>query len=79
MLNGQSEVIIETRKHGLEINEFSIDHIVRIFNAYIDRFNQLRNMDGIRHVVVFKNEGGKAGASINHTHSQVVALPSFAS
>jgi len=72
---GQSEVIIETRKHGLEINDFSVDHIVRIFNAYIDRFNQLRNMDGIRHVVVFKNEGGKAGASINHTHSQVVALP----
>lgn len=72
---GQSEVIIETRKHGMDINDFSVDHIVRIFNAYIDRYNALRNMDKIKHVVVFKNEGGKAGASINHTHSQIVALP----
>jgi len=72
---GQTEVIIETRQHGLDINDFSVDHIVRVFNAYIDRFTTLRNMDGIKHVIVFKNEGGKAGASITHTHSQVIALP----
>lgn len=72
---GQTEVVIETRKHGLDINDFSVDHIVRIFNAYIDRFTALRNMDGIKHVIVFKNEGGKAGASISHSHSQVIAMP----
>lgn len=72
---GQTEVLIETRRHGLDINDFSVDHIVRVFNAYIDRFNFLRNMDGIKHVIIFKNEGGKAGASIAHTHSQIIALP----
>lgn len=72
---GQSEVIVETRSHGMDINDFSIDHIVRIFNAYIDRFDELRNMDGIKHVIVFKNEGGKAGTSVAHTHSQVIAMP----
>lgn len=72
---GQTEVVIETRKHGMDINDFSVDHIVRIINAYIDRFNYLRNLDGIKHVIVFKNEGGKAGASIAHSHSQVIALP----
>ncbi|MCX6728342.1 MAG: DUF4931 domain-containing protein [Candidatus Saccharibacteria bacterium] len=72
---GQTEVIIETRRHGLDINDFSVDHIVRIFNAYTDRFNYLRNLDGIKHVIIFKNEGGKAGASIAHTHSQVIAMP----
>lgn len=75
MAFGQAEVIVETRKHGMDINDFSIDHIVRIFNAYIDRFMTLRNVDGIKHVIIFKNEGGKAGASIVHTHSQVIALP----
>ena len=75
MAFGQTEVIVETRKHGMDINEFSIDHIVRVFNAYADRFMTLRNIDGIKHVIVFKNEGGKAGASIAHTHSQVIALP----
>ena len=72
---GQAEVIIETRKHGLDINDFSVDHIVRVLNAYIDRYTYLRNLDGIRHVILFKNEGGKAGASIAHTHSQVIGLP----
>ena len=32
-------------------------------------------MNGIKHVIIFKNEGGKAGASISHSHSQVIALP----
>ncbi len=72
---GQTEVIIETRRHGLDINEFSLSHIVRVFNAYIDRFTALKEMNGIKHVIVFKNEGGKAGASIAHSHSQVIALP----
>jgi len=72
---GQAEVIIETRQHGLDINDFSTNHIIRIFDAYIDRFEYLRNMDGVKHVILFKNEGGKAGASIAHTHSQIMALP----
>ena len=72
---GQAEVIIETRRHGLDINDFSVDHIVRVFNAYIDRYNYLKNLDDIRHVIIFKNEGGKAGASVMHTHSQIMALP----
>ena len=72
---GQCEVIVETRKHGLDINDFSIDHIMRIFDAYIDRYKNLKKLDGIKYVIVFKNEGGKAGASIAHTHSQVIALP----
>jgi UDPglucose--hexose-1-phosphate uridylyltransferase len=35
----------------------------------------LRKIKGIKYVIVFKNEGGKAGASIAHSHSQVIALP----
>ena len=72
---GQSEVIIETRKHGLNMSEFSIEHIVRIFDAYINRLNNLQNMHGIKYVTLFKNKGKQAGASIAHAHSQVIALP----
>lgn len=72
---GQAEVVIETRKHGLDINDFSVDHIVRVIDAYISRYEVLRNTPGVRHVLVFKNEGGKAGASIAHSHSQIIALP----
>jgi len=72
---GQAEVLIETRKHGLDINDFSVDHIVRIFDAYINRYNELREINGVKYVIIFKNEGGKAGASVAHTHSQIIALP----
>lgn len=72
---GQAEIIVESRRHGLQLDDFSVDHIVRVFNAYIDRFIALRSIEGIKHVIVFKNKGGKAGASIAHTHSQVMALP----
>lgn len=72
---GQAEVIVETRSHNLEINDFSIDHIVRVFDAYISRYEALRDVYGVKHVIVFKNEGGRAGASISHSHSQVIALP----
>jgi UDPglucose--hexose-1-phosphate uridylyltransferase len=72
---GQAEVILETRRHGLDINDFSVDHIVRVFDAYINRYLELKKIDGIKHVILFKNEGGKAGASIAHAHSQVIALP----
>lgn len=72
---GQAEVLIETRQHGLDINDFSVNHIVKVFDAYINRYEALKNIDGVKHVIVFKNEGGKAGASIAHTHSQIIALP----
>jgi UDPglucose--hexose-1-phosphate uridylyltransferase len=72
---GQAEVILETRKHGLEINDFSIDHIIRVFDVYINRYELLRKTSGVKYVIVFKNEGGKAGASIPHSHSQIIALP----
>jgi len=72
---GQAEVMVETRSHSLEINNFSVEHIVRVFNAYAERYQALHKIKGIKHVIVFKNEGGKAGASIQHSHSQIIALP----
>ena len=72
---GQAEVLIETRQHDLDINDFSISHIVRVFDAYINRYFELTKIKGIKHVIVFKNEGGKAGASVAHSHSQIYALP----
>jgi len=72
---GKQEVIIETPFHNKEIHELSLDNIVRVIDVYIDRYVALRKMEDIRYVLVFKNEGGKAGASIAHSHSQIMALP----
>ncbi len=72
---GKQEVIIETPLHNIEFSQLPIMQIERIFKTYSDRLTKLRQLKGIRHVSVFKNDGPKAGASIAHAHSQVIALP----
>jgi UDPglucose--hexose-1-phosphate uridylyltransferase len=72
---GEQELVIETPEHNKEIHELSLDHIVSVFNVYINRYNYLNSIDGICHTIVFKNEGGKAGASKPHSHAQIYGLP----
>jgi len=72
---GRQEVIIETSDHAKEIHELPLEHIENILQMYIDRYEALEKIEGIKYVLVFKNEGGKAGASVAHSHSQVIALP----
>ena len=72
---GKQEIIIETPEHKKEIHELPIEHIKKILDVYSERHDSLMKLKKIRFVLVFKNEGGKAGESINHAHSQVIALP----
>ncbi len=72
---GRQEVVIDTPDHRKELHELSVDHIVKVIDAYIQRNQELSKIDGINYVLVFKNEGGKAGASVMHSHSQIYALP----
>ncbi|MEK7222902.1 MAG: DUF4931 domain-containing protein, partial [Pseudomonadota bacterium] len=51
-------------------------HLALLFSVYRDRMEQLyRSNKRLRYVLVFKNFGPAAGASIAHTHSQVIAMP----
>lgn len=72
---GKQEIVVETPEHNVEIHELSLEHIVKIFDVYIERYVYLSKLKGICYTVVFKNEGGKAGASVPHSHSQIIALP----
>lgn len=73
---GRHEVIIDHRQHGIALHEMSEEHLVLLFGAYQERIQQLYANDArIRYVLVFKNFGPAAGASIAHTHSQIIAMP----
>jgi len=72
---GKQEIVIDTPKHNMEINELSEEHIIKILDTYIQRNKELSKLNGIKYVLIFKNEGGRAGASIPHSHSQIIALP----
>lgn len=72
---GKQEVVIETPNHNTEFSELTTEHIGQVFTAYIERLKTLSKIKGIKYISVFKNDGPKAGASIAHAHSQIMALP----
>ncbi len=72
---GAHEVIIETPKHDLNIPDMPIEHIEKILWAYKQRIYELGKDSRFRYVLVFKNYGKTAGASLAHPHSQLIATP----
>ena len=73
---GRHEVIIDNPEHGIALHEMSAEHLRVLFGTYRDRMQQLYATDArLRYVLVFKNFGPAAGASIAHTHSQIIAMP----
>ena len=73
---GRHEVIIDHSNHGIAIHEMSAPHLQKLFLAYQLRMKELYETDSrLQYVLVFKNFGPAAGASIPHTHNQLIALP----
>jgi len=72
---GAHEVVIESRDHRRLLHEHPLEHIVEIFRAYRERMNDLLRDGRFEYIIVFKNQGMRAGASLDHPHSQIVALP----
>ncbi|NNF96509.1 MAG: DUF4921 family protein [Halobacteria archaeon] len=73
---GRHEIIIDHAQHGIAIHEMTESHLAMLFEAYQIRISQLYELDmRLKYVLVFKNFGLAAGASMAHTHSQIIALP----
>ncbi len=70
---GQQEIIIDTPDHSLEIENLPIKQIVKIFDAYSERTRIISKNKKISYIIIFKNNGGIAGASLEHSHSQIFA------
>ena len=73
---GRHEVIIDHASHGIRIHEMTTEHLALLLSTYRSRMEQLyHSNDRLKYVLVFKNFGPAAGASISHTHSQIIAMP----
>ncbi len=72
---GAHEVIIESPDHLADIATLPPDHVVSILETFIQRTTDLRSDHRFRHVIIFRNYGAAAGASLTHPHSQLIALP----
>src|SRR5256885_2654725 len=72
---GAHEVIIETPDHGKTLASMSEPEIERVLWAFRERVLDLKQDRRFRYILIFKNHGAAAGATLEHTHSQLIALP----
>jgi UDPglucose--hexose-1-phosphate uridylyltransferase len=72
---GAHEVIIESPDHFATLATLSEKNISDIFWAFRERILDLRKDRRLRYVLLFKNHGQAAGATLEHIHSQLIALP----
>lgn len=72
---GAHEVVIESPEHALSTTELSERSIEQVLWAFRDRVRDLKNDRRLRYVLLFKNQGESAGATLEHSHSQLIALP----
>lgn len=70
---GQQEVVVETPSHTAEFHKFSSEQISKIFEVYAQRTRAISENQKIEYILIYKNTGGSAGASIQHAHSQIFA------
>ncbi len=76
MMNGigAHEVIVESPDHDWQFAEAPLDEIRDVLIAYRERIVDLQRDARFRYILVFRNYGARAGASLAHPHSQLIAI-----
>ena len=72
---GAHEVVIETPEHDRRFADLPADHVALVIKALQQRMLDLQGDSRFRYIQVFRNNGSAAGASLQHPHSQLIALP----
>jgi UDPglucose--hexose-1-phosphate uridylyltransferase len=72
---GAHEVVIETPDHTATLATLPADAVADVLLAYRERVVDLKKDPRFAYVLVFKNHGAAAGASLEHPHSQLIATP----
>ncbi|HEY6971109.1 MAG TPA: galactose-1-phosphate uridylyltransferase [Candidatus Angelobacter sp.] len=72
---GAHEVVIETPHHMETLATMPVKRVEDVFWAFRDRILDLKQDRRFKYIMVFKNFGEAAGASLEHPHSQLIALP----
>jgi UDPglucose--hexose-1-phosphate uridylyltransferase len=72
---GIHEVVIESPEHVVDLATLTVQRFNRCLLVYRDRMLTLRADPRWRYILVYKNQGATAGATLPHIHSQLIALP----
>lgn len=72
---GVHEVVVESAGHVERMSALSVEQLRHVLEAYQERLVHWRSETQLRYAILFKNQGPRAGASLGHIHSQLIALP----
>ncbi len=72
---GFHEVIVDSPRHRENPADFTQSHMEKLIMVYKDRYVHYTGNGLVKYVSIFKNWGKEAGASLSHSHSQLVTLP----
>lgn len=77
--SGVHEVLIEHPRHDLTLATMEPAHLAVVLDLYRQRHAALRAHPDVESIIIFKNHGERAGTSLEHPHSQIVAAPVISS
>ena len=72
---GAHEVVIETPYNDKSLTDLSDEEVAMGIEMFCRRSLDLKKDSRFKYILIFKNHGVLAGASIRHEHSQLIALP----
>jgi UDPglucose--hexose-1-phosphate uridylyltransferase len=77
---GHHDVIIESPRHDQQVAAMGEDSVARVIETYHRRYSDILKDDETMMAVIFRNHGLRAGTSLIHPHSQLIAtgwVPSY--
>lgn len=72
---GKCEVILYSPEHTSSLHQFSVDHIVKIIDLWMERFIELKKDERIKYIFIFENRGELVGVTMPHPHGQIYGYP----
>jgi len=72
---GAHEIIVETPYHNKDLSDLLINEIESYIWMLCQRSLDLAKDQRLKYLMIFKNYGPAAGASLEHPHTQLIALP----
>jgi UDPglucose--hexose-1-phosphate uridylyltransferase len=75
MATGACEVILYTSEHEAQIYNLSDEHVFKLINLWVERFEYHQQFDVVKYIFPFENRGNDVGVTMPHPHGQLYAYP----
>lgn len=68
---GKCEVILYSPDHTKPIRELTDEHMLKLVDLWVERFNAMKADERIKYVFIFENRGEVVGVTMPHPHGQI--------